>query len=217
MKLLILIFTVNLLQAKPFFSKSQIDCAKTENCMLTNYMRLDECEKEQGKKCYSASECSPFICTIQDVQVDDYSKPNYAAKTDVTPCRIYKDYIDPTTEEVQKDDCRLLVAYDEKEPTLCTDKTYYPLYAEKEKDVYEAYCTKLLGYEQKIEKRLLEDATLKAAKELKELEDAQAKAQKKAEKNEAKQAIEAAKGNIDKMSQQELAAIIEKLIILLEN
>jgi hypothetical protein len=184
----------------------------------TTYFLQETCEKETSQKCY------PFdvkkdveVMLVKEINVDDYSKPIYAAKTDVTPCRIYKDYIDPTTEEVQKDDCRLLVAYDEKEPTLCTDKTYYPLYAEKEKDVYEAYCTKLVAYEQKIVKQLVEDATLKAAKELKELEDAQAKAQKKAEKNEVKQAIEAAKGNINKMSQQELAAIIEKIIILLEN
>jgi hypothetical protein len=195
---------------------------------MTNYVPEDKsigafsnketCEKISNKECYpfNVQTDNPEIMLVKEIEVNDYSRPIYATKTDVTPCKIYKDYIDPTTEEVQKDDCRLLVAYDEKEPTLCTDKTYYPLYAEKEKDVYEAYCTKLLGYEQKIEKRLLEDATLKAAKDAEKAQLEAQEALKQQNIEAAKQALKTAKGNVESLSQRDLAALIEKIILLLE-
>jgi hypothetical protein len=223
MKYLILFLGFNLFAAN-YMSKGDIEKANQGLNGTTTYTSLKSCLDKKGEACHKIDSCAPSICSVQDTEIDDTEKPIYAKSTDNTPCNIYEDYINELTEAPQEDDCRLLISSEnvgtEEEPkfeyTLCKDKTYYALYAETEEG-YEAYCTKLMGYKKKIVEQLREDAALKAAKELKELEDAQAKAQKKAEKNEAKQAIEAAKGNIDKMSQQELAAIIEKLIILLEN
>jgi hypothetical protein len=221
MKYLLLIFIVSLLNAKPFFSKTQIDCAKTEGCMLKNYMRLAECEKEEKEKCYDIEKCSPFVCTIQDVEVDDPEKPIYATKENATSCKIYEVYSEEG-KEPHTDDCRYLIRSEnlgtEETPNivypLCTKPDFYALYVDKD-GTFEAYCTKLLGYGKKIEKRLLEDADLKAAKEAQEAQELAEKQAKEQAKNEALTYIGEKKGNVDKLSQSEMNVLIEKILILL--
>jgi hypothetical protein len=108
--------------------------------------------------------------TIQDVQVDDIDKPIYAARTNETDCQLYPEY------DSQSDDCRFLteianIGTDEDpiyEPVLCTDKSYFPAYADKADFGlgvgFFAYCTKRVGYEQKTVKKLLPDQVLIDAK-----------------------------------------------------
>jgi hypothetical protein len=127
------------------------------------------------------------VCSVQEIQVDDPEKPLYANPTDSQECFLHELVED---EPLQADDCRKLMEYEDigteenpiVQPKLCTDKTYYPLYAETAEGsgLYTAYCTKLIGYEQKTVKRLLEDATLRAAK------DAAIAAKLAAEEREAK-------------------------------
>jgi len=187
----------------------------------TTYFLQETCEKETSQKCYPFNvEKDVETMLVKDVEVDDTDKPIYAAATDKKACKVYKDYINELSEKPEDDDCRLLIAYKEVsegviEPELCTDKTYFPVYAEKEKDVYEAYCTKLVAYQQKIVKQLVEDAALKAAKEeAKALKIAEEKAKEDAIKA-AKEALKNAKGKIKNMSKDELNALIENILIVI--
>lgn len=192
------------------------------------YTSQEYCMKYTGQECYS------FESTTQDVsvmlvktkQIDDYSKPLYAARMDDTDCKLYEPKEDDKEWQMPADDCRVLTAIEcdgsevegDKKCTskLCKDKTYYSLYAEKKDfglgEGYFAYCTKVTGYEQQTVKVLEEDATLKAAKEAAIAAELAAQQAKEQEKAQAYAAIEQAKGKVDKMTQAQKDALLEKMI-----
>lgn len=206
----------------PYFSKAQIDCAKSDNCLLKNYAYLDDCIKEQNAECYDVKNCPVDVCTIQDVQVDNPEKPIYAARTDETDC-----VLEENVEAYGPNDCRSLTAIvnqgTEEQPDyvslLCSDRTYYSVYADKKDfklgEGYFAYCTKLLGYEQKTVKQLLVDPALEAAKLAAKQAEEAAQLAKKQAYDAAKLAVKDAKGKIKNLSKDELNALLEQMLILL--
>ena len=201
---------------------------------MTNYVPEDKsygafalkeaCEKMTNKTCYpfNVKTDNPEIMIVQDVNVNDLEKPIYAKATNETPCKIYPVYAEEG-KEPNLDDCRLLIRSEnigtEENPDyinpLCDDRSYYALYAEVTKDVYNAYCTKLLGYEQKIEKQLLEDAALKAAKEQEAATKAAFEAAKKSAIDQAKADIQNARGKVGTMNNAAKDALIENILTVI--
>jgi hypothetical protein len=123
------------------------------------------CQADSGQTCYAFdSSVDVEVMEVKEVEVDDTSKPIYASKTNETYCIL--------TEGVDKpeNDCtQLIVKNESNEYVLCTDKSYFAVYALKANfnlgEGYFAYCTKLTGYQKKNEKQLVEDNSLKAIKQ----------------------------------------------------
>jgi len=169
MKYLIIIFVPSFLYATSWINESEL--AKCHNNIPHDEYVLNQTGM------YKTQDCK--IESIQDVQVDDPEKPIYAARTNETDCVVTEcqDY----TCDKPENDCSVLTAitcdYDsDLKPInctckLCSDSSYYALYADKKDfglgEGYFAYCTKLLGFEQKTVKKLVLDPALKAAKDAK--------------------------------------------------
>jgi hypothetical protein len=225
----VLFFGVSLIAA-PFVSRQHIeDWHNNVSRPYTSYGTLRECVSKHGQNnCFDLAGRDISVTTLKIVEVDDASKPIYAAKTDVTPCKIYDTYLDELTGTVQKDDCRYLVRYEGKkpgdeiierievinEPVLCTDKTYYPLYAETDTG-YEAYCTKLLGYQKKEVELFVADQSLVEQKKIKESELLKKELAKKASLDAAKNHLKQVQGSVENLSQKQIADLMEQIIILL--
>lgn len=187
------------------------------------------CEKQSAKKCYpfEAGVDDVEVMLVKDVQVNDLDKPIYAARTNETDCKIYPQ--DPfemgvEPEALPADDCRVLTANECTgefpdmvcAPTLCTDKSYYSLYADKKDfalgDGYFAYCTKLLGYEQKTVKQFIVDATLKAAKDARIAAEIAAKEAKKIADAALKADLKLKKDTWASLSKDDRDAAIKKIL-----
>lgn len=130
----------------------------------TIYLDKSKCPGE----CYSIVKDgklvgSPDVLQLVTVQVDDRSKPLYSAKAKQQPC-------------ADKKACQDLI----KDGLFCQGLDGYQ--ATIAQDYSEAYCVKLLGYEKRLEKQLVVDTALAAAKEqakIDALSEASLKAQKK--------------------------------------
>ena len=135
------------------------------------------CEKQSGKKCFGfdSDKDDVEVMLPKMVEVTDFDKPIYAARTDETDCQLY-DRPEGDMEWVQPaDDCRSITTHTCTgifpdmvcEPALCTDKSYYSLYASKADfglgEGYFAYCTKL-SYGTKLEEQFVVDEPLRVAK-----------------------------------------------------
>ena len=246
MKYIILFLSLNLFAA-PFVSREHIeDWHNKVERVYTSYGTERECIANHGVgNCFNLRGRNINVVDIMEREVDDPKRPIYAAKTDITPCKIYDEYMDEDG-KVSPDDCRLLVAFVEmpkqrgdlggigddlkepKEPTekemvpdLCSDKTYYPVYREldsvtKDGYRYEAYCTKLLGYEKKLVEVFDISPERVAAYEKKQAELEAKEEAIKIEREQARVHIESVKGDVEKLDARQLATLIEKILILLE-
>lgn len=129
-----------------------------------NFMRFDDfaqgltrgfqlqadCERG-GFKCFNADLEKLDEQTVELVDVDDLTKPIYSSPTNITPC-----------EDQQA--CGQLL------PGLCGQGALPFFRFKEESKTYEAYCTTVIGYEQKKEPRLTEDNQKKQAKQLRRQE-----------------------------------------------
>lgn len=195
-----------------------------EDKSLGAFASQKTCEIESGLKCYpfDAKLDNPEIMSVQDVEVDNPKDPIYALKENATSCKIYPVYSEEG-KEPQADDCRYLIRNEnigsEEEINLvyplCSKPDFYALYVDNKDGTYEAYCTKFLGYGKMIAKRLLEDATLKAAKEAAEAQKLAEDQAKELEKSDALNFVKEKKGSVDKLSKADLDLLIEKILILL--
>lgn len=153
-----------------------------ENKGNTVYANYKSCVVKSGQECYSFNPIEKDLETlkVKEVQVDNPEKPIYAEKEDITDCVLHE-YTGLENESVPENACQKLVGNinvgTEEDPVfeypLCTNKDYKAAYGEKkdlglEGEGYAAYCTKLLGYEQKTVKKLVIDQTLVTEKEERE-------------------------------------------------
>lgn len=130
----------------------------------TVYLEKSKCPGE----CYSIVKDgqlvgSPELLKLVTVEVDNPSKPLFSAKAKQQPC-------------ADKKACQDLI----KDGLFCQGLDGYQ--ALLAKDYSEAYCVKFLGYEKRLEKRMVVDTALAAAKEQAKIDDlaeASLKAQKK--------------------------------------
>ena len=187
MKYIILFLSFNLMAAN-WMSEEHIQRVKDNVYPQSRYTSEGKCNVAQTTKCWQIDGLDPVTHTIQDVEVDDTDKPIYAERTNETTCIIWE-YVDG--EEPPANNCGTLTATvnvgtEEApiyEPSLCTDKTYFATY-EAQGEGYVAYCSKLLGYDKKMVKKLLEDAALVSAKEAEEAAKEAEKLAKEQEKAE---------------------------------
>jgi hypothetical protein len=195
-----------------------------ENKGNVTYWLQEDCEKQSGQRCYPFDSSEDLeIMLVKQIEIDDYDKPIYAARTNETDCKLYE------TQEYPIDDCRAITQkVDIGIPEipdyvylLCTDKSYFAIFALKSDfglgEGYFAYCTKITGYQKKTIKTLVENSQLKADKEVRVAQELLEKQQKEQLITEARQKIKDAKGKIKNLSKSELDALIEQLLIMLDN
>jgi hypothetical protein len=139
--LLTFLFSINL--SAGWISEIGIQSANIGNPGITVYKEKGQCELKDKMPCYEiqpGQDASYY--TIKDIEVDDFSKPIFAAAMDIESC---------------ESEC--YQAYQNKQ---CTDPDYYSLYGDLDEDgKFETWCTKHLGFERKVVQQLKEDVYLK--------------------------------------------------------
>ena len=93
-----------------------------------------ECERISGEKCYELGSYPSSVYSRGQIEVDDYSKPNYT-KSQIEPCD-------------DQAECDLIFA----SKACPSDRTLIKNY-----DQLQVYCSKLIGYEKKSENTIVLD------------------------------------------------------------
>ena len=141
--ILILIFTIFALNsyAENFVSISKLGTNQ-------GFQLKTECERVTSEKCFDLGDLPQSVYSVVNVLEDDYKKPLYDVKSNVTPC--------------EGQACYAL------QVGLCSEG----LNAYVSEDLTSVYCTKLLGYEKKEVSSIGLDSSKKAAYDLKIQSDA---------------------------------------------
>lgn len=151
MKTILLIYVAGILTWSTF--------AKAQNFMryedfkdgsTRGFQLLKDCESG-GFECFNADLEKIDEQSVVFNDVDDLNKPRYSRATDVTPCETWQ-----ACAEITKTLCKL-------------DELSLFRFLEESK-TYEAYCTKVVGYDKKKQPRLSEDNQKKQAKQTKATE-----------------------------------------------
>lgn len=183
------------------------------------FAKLKNCVKQGKGACIDISDKNIAYHDVKNVEVDDYSKPVYDAKRQVTACSGRKDCIEKLNVQVEvahpkagqdiPDTDPVMQYPDTVTQTYCTDYGYQAYIAE---GFTEVYCTKWLRWAKKIEKRLVENASKKAQwladrqKEINEKDDKQ-------QKREARMtALKQCATQIDDATNAQLKTCIKALI-----
>ena len=189
---------------------SQSDIVKKNQGLrgISVYQDQGRCQTEKSEVCYQIDSCSPSFCKPTDVEVDDTDKPIWATPENVQNCttvELCQSLID--TKEIDNP------SYNPEDPEspakiwqfYCTNQEsgYIPFYKAKG-EIFEAYCTKITGYEKKIIQELREDATLKEAYLL-------AKANKEQLETDEINALKGARDNWDSLDTTGKMLAIKKL------
>jgi len=133
----------------------------TTNAYAQNFMRYDDLRDglSRGFQLQADCERGGFECFNADLNkideqsvvyddVDDLNKPKYSAPSDITPCA------DPLA-------CNVLIQ------SLCQSPKL-PFYRQVQgQQTFEAYCVRIVSYEQKKQPKLAEDTQKKQAKQAK--------------------------------------------------
>ena len=164
-----------------YMSKADIDAVRTkQGVATTSYAYQADCEKAEGEACYKINGKNLQYHAVSDFEVDDLDKPLWSPKEAVEQC-------------YSQSDCRAKL---EDKDCSSSGEGYQKFINQ---DYTELYCTKIVGYNKRIEKRLAEDPTLKAAYDAEQehaTQDADIKKQKKEQrKSDLKQCIKGMKGN----------------------
>lgn len=106
----------------------------------TGYLDKTVCEAKEGQECFDMEGKDGDITEVSVVQVDDLSKPIYAAKSEIEVCAGF-------------DDC-----FAKQSAKVCPDLKFINA------EYTEVYCTSLTGYQKKDQKVLVENPTKKANK-----------------------------------------------------
>lgn len=225
MKYFILFFSINLIAMINYVP---------EDKSIGAFTSKKTCEMESSKECYpfNSLKDDPETMIVKDTQVDNPKDEKWALKEDFNDCKLYPEYMDKDG-KVNLDDCRYLVRSEnigtEEIPTIvypiCTKADYIAKYAYKKNypstfpditdDSLFAYCTKFLGYGKMTVKKLLSDQALVDAKNAKIAQELAEKQAKEQAKSEALTYIKEKKGNVDKLSKEDMNVLIEKILILI--
>lgn len=129
MKYLIFSFLLfsNLAFAENWLNHSKILTASKEA-----YSLKADCERNSGEKCFDLGNNPSSVFSEIDVEVDDYTKPNYS-KSEIESCLSF-------------DDCDSKFAV-----KSCLDSLENPI---KNYDLLQVYCSKFAGYDKKLEKSI---------------------------------------------------------------
>jgi hypothetical protein len=170
---LILMFSVLCLAGKGnYFPVSVINSKETMEKKL--FRKKADCEAFYSEDCFDITSKDLAYYDANDYEVDDYSKPKYAAKKKVQSCS-------------DAESCfGLIQTVDDVMYCASEGEGYFAIVAE---DYSEVYCTKITGYDKKTIYKLEENAEKKAAKEAADLAETQAKQAKKDAKEAAKSTL----------------------------
>lgn len=129
--ILTLILFSNLASAGNWLNQSKIKLGSVEA-----YSLKSDCERVSGEKCFDLGDYPSSVYSEIDIQVDDYTKPNYL-KADTQAC-------------LDESDCSAKFL-----ALVCTENDYEKI---KNLDLLQVYCVKLAGYEKKNEKTIQLDS-----------------------------------------------------------
>lgn len=138
---------ISLLFATNAYAQNFMRYEDVEAGLVRGFQLQSDCERD-GKECFNADLEKLDEQRVVYDDVNDINKPRYAAAKNITPCETWQ-----SCNEVLK--------------TLCqSDELSLFRYLEESK-TYEAYCTKVVGYDKKKQPRLAEDNQKKQAKQIK--------------------------------------------------
>lgn len=120
---------------------------------VTAWVEKTRCEAAGQGECFDVSKCDLSECKIGAEEVDDLTKPLYKAKSKVVACADKKDCI-VKAQPVCDVDGKNCVQHCPVDENLIFSK-----------DWTEFYCTKLVGYEKKLVRKMVVDDVKKAAKQ----------------------------------------------------
>lgn len=123
-------FTVTV-HAENWLNHSKIKSGSVEAFSLKS-----DCERISGEKCFDIGSLPSSVYSEVDELIDDYSKPNFS-KSEIETCTTNANC-----------DTKFLAK-------VCTDLLEYKI---KNYDLKEVYCTKLTGYDQKLQKTIALDS-----------------------------------------------------------
>jgi hypothetical protein len=142
--LLILLFPITI-QAQNFMRYDDFKDGLTRGFQLQA-----DCE-HGGFECFNADLDKLDEQSVVFDDVDDTTKPRYSTATDITPCDTWQA-------------CAKITE------TLCKQNELALFRYLEETKSYEAYCTKVVGYDQKKKPRITENSEKKQAKQIKRAE-----------------------------------------------
>ena len=140
------IFTVTT-HAENWLNHSKIKSGSVEAFSLKS-----DCERISGEKCFDIGEYPSSVYSEVDVEVDDYSKPNYL-KADTQSC-------------LSESDCSAKFL-----ALVCSQNDYEKI---KNLDLLQVYCSKFVGYDKKLEKSIALDSAKVSALNAQKAIEAQA-------------------------------------------
>lgn len=117
-------------------AENWLNHSKIKSGSIEAYSLKSDCERISGEKCFDIGEYPSSVYSEVDVEVDDYSKPNYL-KTDTQSC-------------LSESECSAKFL-----SLVCTQSDYEKI---KNLDLLQVYCVKLAGYEKKNEKTIQLDS-----------------------------------------------------------
>lgn len=130
------------------------------------YKHKPACESSEGQACFDVTTKDPRYHVVQNVTVDDMSKPLYKAAYNTFACD-------------NNDACLALVG-EKNGDTPCDSGDQYYIRENTLVAGYKIECSKVIGYEQIVMPGLVEDAALKAAAQLEDQSSSVKKAKKDA-------------------------------------
>ena len=145
-----LLLTIALLLATTANAQNFMRYADFKDGLTRGFQLQADCERG-GFECFNADLDKLDEQSVVFDDVDDITKPKYAAASNITPCAAWRE-------------CGELVT------SLCAaNELGFFRYLEETK-TYEAYCTSIVGYEQKKQPKLAENTQKKQAKQTKATE-----------------------------------------------
>lgn len=117
----------------------------------TVYMDKQKCETVEGQACYDITDKDLRYWSLETIQVDDYSKPQWKSEYNVQAC-------DPSAQD--ETSCSTIA-----QSKVCDDEAE-DTYRIRENSLMPGYsivCTRLLGYEQQPKEVMVENQALKAS------------------------------------------------------
>lgn len=128
LSLALILFTINV-QAENWLNDTKI-----LNSSIEAYSLKSDCERISGEKCYDLGNYPSSVYSRGQIEVDDYTKPNYT-KSQIEPCD-------------DQSECDLIFS-----SKICpSDRTLIKNY-----DQLQVYCSKLVSYEKKPEDTIILD------------------------------------------------------------
>lgn len=189
--ILILILIAPMVFASSYMSESDVVKCNNESPPYTTYFQLKSCQQKTGETCHKTDGKDCETHTPQNVEVDDFDKPILEVYNE-QPCNDEAECLTLRQPQCDGGDPETCVSYCEDRG----DSSPYPkdgFHGDRDGDSnMEAWCVRPTGnFEQKTVVQLVEDATLKAAKEQRQSDKAAEKSRRKTKRDEGDDCLKA--------------------------